>query len=286
MKNRFKTIIYLTLFMGILMLVGGWLGGQMGLIMAFVFALVTNFSAYWFSDKIVLRMHRAQPVNPEHPLYEMVKRLSDRARIPTPKVYLLPIPGYNAFATGRNPSHAAVAVTQGLYESLNEDELEGVVAHELAHIKHYDTLIMMVAATLASTLMFVINMAKWAAIFGIGRADDEGPGLLEVLALTIIGPLVALLIQSAISRSREFLADGGAAKITGSPYGLARALAKLERFNEQSHGTLTSPQTAHLFIVNPLFGNNVVTKLFCTHPPIQARIETLLGKEQARTIQL
>lgn len=282
MGNRLKTGFFLTLFAVLLMAVGSWLGGQQGLIIAFVFSILINAVTYWFSDKIVLKMYHAQPISESHPLYETVRNLAQRANLPTPRVYVLPVNGYNAFATGRNPNHAAVAITKGLYESLRQDELEGVLAHELAHIKNRDTLIMVIAATMASTLMFMISMAKWAAIFGIGRSSDRnGPGLLEIIALSIIGPLVAILIQAAISRSREYIADKTGAKIAGSPYGLAKALAKLERFNKRVPQDQANPQTAHLFIVNPL-SSGLFIKLFGTHPPVQDRIKALLGEEQAR----
>lgn len=283
MKNKMKTAFLLTLFAAVLMFAGAQLGGESGLIIAFAIAIVTNLFAYWFSDKIVLAMYRAQPVNVGQPLYETVKRLAQRAQIPTPKVYILPGPGYNAFATGRNPSHASVAVTQGLHELLNQEELEGVIAHELGHVRNYDTLIMVVAATMASTLMFLVNMAKWAAIFGGSNRDNRDHGWAYILAMSIMGPLVALLIQSAISRSREFLADETGARIAGSPHGLARALAKLERSNHMMGAPHASPQTAHLFIVNPLSGATLL-KLFSTHPPIKARITALLGPTQARAL--
>jgi heat shock protein HtpX len=284
MKNSIKTIFFLTLFALLLMAVGGWLGGQQGLILGFGFSLFTNALAYWFSDKIVLAMYRATPVSENHPLFETVRQLAHRAHLPVPRVYLLPIEGFNAFATGRNPKHAAVAITQGLYDQLNQQELEGVIAHELAHIKNYDTLIMVIAATLASTLMFLINMAKWAAIFGVGRqGDDRGPGFLEILALSIIGPIAALMIQSAISRSREFIADAAGSKMAGGPHGLANALVKLERLNRRIPHDTASPQTAHLFIVNPL-SSNLLIKLFSTHPPVQERIRALVGETQARAM--
>jgi heat shock protein HtpX len=283
MKNRVKTVFFLTLFAVVLMAVGGWLGGQTGLIFAFAFSLLTNAFAYWFSDKIVLKMYKAQPVDTSHPLYETVRRLATRAGLPTPKVHLLNTPGHNAFATGRNPQHASVAITKSLLEILSQEELEGVMAHELGHIKNYDTLIMVVAATMASTLMFIVNMAKWGAIFGMAGRGERGPNLFHVIAMSIIGPMVALMIQAAISRSREFLADETGAKIAGSPHGLARALAKLERANQFVKAPQASPQTAHLFIVNPLIGSSFV-KLFGTHPPIEERIQALLGQSQARNL--
>jgi len=216
MGNTVKTALLLGLLSGVLLALGEWLGGSSGLILAFVIAVAMNFGSYWFSDKIVLRMYRAQPVGPEHPLHGITARLAQRANLPMPKVYVIPDDSPNAFATGRNPRHAAVAATTGLLRFLDEPEIEGVIAHELAHVKHRDILISSVAATVAATIMMVSRMAQWAAIFGgFGRDDEQGSNPLALLATIIVAPLAAMLIQAAISRSREFAADRGAVAIAG-----------------------------------------------------------------------
>ena len=276
MGNTVKTALLLGLLSGLLLALGEWLGGSSGLIFAFVIAVAMNFGSYWFSDKIVLRMYRAQPVGPEHPLYGMTARLAQRANLPMPKVYVIPDDSPNAFATGRNPRHAAVAATTGLLRFLDEPEIEGVIAHELAHVKHRDILIGSVAATVAATIMMVSRMAQFAAIFGgFGRDDGEGSNPLVLLATIIVAPLAAMLIQAAISRSREFAADRGAVAIAGNPYGLAGALKKIEAA-QQRIPLDANPATAHMFIMMPLSGRGML-KLFSTHPPTGQRIRALLG---------
>ncbi len=273
--NTFKTVVLMSSMMILLLIVGSTLGGEQGIIIAFVISLALNFGSYWFSDKIVLRLYRATPATQSsHPGYHAaVARLAAQAGLPMPNVYVLPSEAMNAFATGRNPEHAAVAVTEGLLRTLRPDELEGVIAHELAHVQNRDILTGTIAATLVGTITFVARMAGWAAIFGGGRDRRESNGFAD-LAMLIIAPLAAVLIQMAISRSREFAADAGAARITGSPLSLANALRKLEQASDRRIGMSANPSTAHLFIVNPLRGGGIM-KLFSTHPPIEERIERL-----------
>ena len=276
--NTIKTGILLGALTGLLMLIGGWFGGQNGVVIAFFFAVVMNFGSYWFSDKIVLSMYHAQPVSegeaPE--LYATVKNLALRASIPMPKVYIIPGDTPNAFATGRNERHAVVAVTEGILRILNRDELEGVIAHELTHIRNRDILIGSIAATLAGAIVMLANMAQWAAMFGGGRSDDDeggGGNIIGLIVMAILAPLAASLIQMAISRSREYMADEGGAKISGKPYGLAGALEKLSRASKAIPMD-ANPSTAHMFIVNPLTGRSLMN-LFSTHPPIEERIARL-----------
>jgi len=275
--NTFKTAILLGALTGLLMLIGGWFGGQNGVIIAFFFAVIMNFGSYWFSDKIVLSIYHAQPVSegeaPE--LHAMVKNLALRASIPMPKVYIIPGDTPNAFATGRNEQHAVVAVTEGILRILSRDELEGVIAHELTHIRNRDILIGSIAATLAGAIVMLANMAQWAAMFGGGRDDDEGGGsnIFSLIIMAVLAPIAATLIQMAISRSREYLADAGGAQISGKPYGLAGALEKLSRAS-QAIPMNANPSTAHMFIVNPLTGRSLMN-LFSTHPPIEERIARL-----------
>ncbi len=276
--NTIKTGILLGALTGLLMLIGGWFGGQNGVVIAFFFAVVMNFGSYWFSDKIVLGMYHAQPVTeaeaPE--LYTIVKNLTLRASMPMPRVYIIPGDTPNAFATGRNEQHAVVAVTEGLLRILNRDELEGVIAHELTHIRNRDILIGSIAATLAGAIVMLANMAQWAAMFGGGRHDDNeggGSNIFGLILMAILAPLAASLIQMAISRSREFMADEGGARISGKPYGLAGALEKLSRAS-RSIPMDANPSTAHMFIVNPLTGRSLMN-LFSTHPPIEERISRL-----------
>ena len=277
MGNTVKTALLLGLLSGLLLALGEWLGGAGGLMFAFVIAVAMNFGSYWFSDRIVLRMYRAQPVGPEHPLHGITARLAQRANLPMPKVYVIPDDSPNAFATGRNPKHAAVAATTGLLRFLDEPEIEGVIAHELAHVKHRDILIGSVAATVAATIMMVSRMAQFAAIFGGfgGRDDGEGSNPLALLATIIVAPLAAMLIQAAISRSREFAADRGAVAIAGNPYGLAGALKKIDAA-QQRIPLDANPATAHMFIMMPLSGRGMLS-LFSTHPPTERRIRALLG---------
>ena len=277
MGNSVKTVVLLGLLSGLLLVIGELLGGQFGLLLAFVIAVAMNFGSYWFSDRIVLRMYRAEQVGPEHPLHQMTEHLASRAGLPPPKVYVIPDDSPNAFATGRNPQHAVVAATRGILHMLDREELEGVIAHELAHVKHRDILIGSVAATIAATVMMVARMAQFAALFGgLGHRDDgeEGSNPLALLATIILAPLAAVLIQSAISRSREFAADRGAARIVGSPHGLVRALRKIDAGSRRLPLD-ASPATAHMFIVKP-FSRGRVMSLFSTHPPTERRVERLL----------
>ncbi|MCX5825034.1 MAG: zinc metalloprotease HtpX [Deltaproteobacteria bacterium] len=276
--NTIKIGLLLGALTGLLMLIGGLFGGQQGVVIAFIFAMVMNFGSYWFSDKIVLRMYNAQAVS-EHEapeLYATVKNLALKASMPMPRVYIIPGDTPNAFATGRNEQHAVVAVTEGILRILGKDELEGVIAHELTHIRNRDILIGSIAATLAGAIVMLAHMAQWAAMFGgAGRDDDEGGGsnIVGLILMAVLAPIAATLIQMAISRSREYLADAGGAKISGKPYGLASALEKLSRAS-QTMPMEANPSTAHMFIVNPLTGRSLMN-LFSTHPPIEERIARL-----------
>ena len=275
--NVIKTTILMTGLTLLFILAGGALGGRGGMMMAFILACVMNLGAYWFSDKIVLRMYGAQEVSPAQApqLYGVVNELALQAQMPMPKVYIIPQEAPNAFATGRNPQHAAVAVTEGIMKILSREELAGVLAHELAHIKHRDILIGTIAATIAGAISMLANMAQWAMIFGGRRDEDEEGGghPLVAIAMMIIAPIAAMLIQMAISRSREYLADAGGASISGNPLYLAAALKKLQR-GVQLTPMEANPATAHMFIVNPLTGGGLM-KLFSTHPPIEERVERL-----------
>ena len=275
MNNSVKTVLLLGLLSGVLLALGELLGGAQGLVVAFGFAIVMNFVSYWFSDKIVLRMYGAQEVGPEHKLSQVVRRLSMQAGLPMPRVYVIPSMSPNAFATGRNPQHAAVAATEGTLRMLDDRELEGVIAHELAHVKHRDILTSSVAATIAAAIMMVARWAGYAAMFG-GMSDrrERGANPIALLATIILAPLAALLVQSAISRSREFAADAGGAKIAGNPYGLVDALRKLEIASKQVPLD-ANPATSHMFIVNP-FSSQGLMGLFSTHPSTEKRIEALL----------
>ena len=281
--NTIKTTLLLGALTGLLMLIGGYFGGKSGVVIAFLFAMVMNFGSYWFSDKIVLRMYKAQEISesqaPE--LYGIVKNLALRGNLPMPRVYVIPENTPNAFATGRDENHAVVAVTEGITRILNRDELEGVIGHELTHIKNKDMLIGSIAATLAGAIVMLANMAQWAAIFGgVSRDDDEGGGgLIGLILMAILAPIAATVIQMAISRSREFLADAGGAKISGKPYGLAGALEKLQRAS-QAIPMDANPSTAHMFIVNPLTGGSLMS-LFSTHPPLEERIARLKSMRPA-----
>ncbi len=276
MSSGLKTALLLGTMSGLLLAIGGALGGSGGLVIAFIFALGMNGFSYWFSDKLVLRMYKAQEVGQDHQLYRMVARLAQRADLPMPKVYIIPDPSPNAFATGRDPEHAAVAVTEGILRLLPDAELEGVIAHELAHVKHRDILISTVAATLAATIMFVARMAQFAAIFGGSGSDRDrrGSNPIAMLATIILAPLAAMLIQMAISRQREFAADRGGADIVGSPTGLASALRHIDAAAKQIPFN-ASPSTAHMFIAKPFTGGGVMN-LFSSHPPMEARIKALL----------
>lgn len=276
MSNSLKTVLLLGLMTGIILWIGQLFGGPQGMAIAFVFSLLLNFGSYWFSDKIVLAMYRARPVSeadaPE--LYGIVHNIALRAGIPMPRLYIIPDESPNAFATGRNPEHAVVAVTEGILKIMNRGELEGVLAHEISHVKNRDILISSVAAALAGAIMMLANMARWTAFLGGGRdRDDGGGGILGLLFMSIVAPVAAMIIQMAISRSREFMADSTGARTIGNPLGLASALAKLERAKEVVPME-ARPETAHMFIVNPLSGRSLMS-LFSTHPPIEERIARL-----------
>jgi heat shock protein HtpX len=283
--NQFRTFLLMLVLTGLFILVGTAIGGKSGAIYAFIFAALMNFFAYWFSDKIVLRMYGAQEVSqseaPE--LYGVVAELTSKASLPMPKVYIIENDTPNAFATGRNPEHAAVAVTKGILKMLSKEELMGVIGHELSHIRHRDILISTIAATIAGAISMLASVARWGAIFGGGRSDEgEGGGgggnFLFVLLFTMVGSIAAMLIQMAISRSREYLADEGGAHLS-HPHSLAKALGKLEMAAHKIPME-ANPSTAHMFIVNPLRGGGVLS-LFSTHPPIEERIARL--EEMART---
>lgn len=274
--NGFKTAILMTIMMVLFLLVGNLIGGQSGMMVAFVISLALNFGSYWFSDKIVLKMYRAQEVTSEQypQLYNAVEDLAMKANLPMPKVYVMDNPTPNAFATGRNPDHSAVAVTTGIMKLLNKDELEGVLAHELAHVKNRDILVGTIAATLVGTITFIARMAGWAAMFSGGKDERDRGSIVGDLALMIIAPIAAVLIQMAISRSREYMADEGGSQISGKPLALASALNKLQRGNEVIPMTNAGTSSAHMFIVNPLKGKSLM-KLFSTHPPIEERVQRL-----------
>jgi heat shock protein HtpX len=268
----------------LLVLLGGALGGRGGMTMALIIAGGINFFSYWFSDKIVLRMYGAHEISEQEDprFYAVVRRLAQRAGLPMPKVYLIDSDTPNAFATGRNPEHAAVAATSGILRILSEDELAGVMAHELAHVKNRDILISTIAATFAGAITYLAHMAQWAAMFGGGRSNDDegGGGFFGMILMAILAPIAAMLVQMAISRSREFGADAGGASICGNPLSLANALQKLEMGNRQIPMQQASAATAHMFIVNPLTGGGLMS-LFSTHPPMQERVARL--QEMSRT---
>ena len=276
MGNLVKTTLLLGLLTGLFIAIGGWLGGESGMVVAFGAALLMNLASFWFSDRIVLAMYGAQPL-PEHeaPLvHRIVRNLATRAGIPMPRLYLLPSPTPNAFATGRSPQHAAVAVTVGILRLMDEEELEGVLAHELSHVLNRDILVSTIAATLAGAIMMLVNMARWGAMFGGHRDDEEGgTNPIALIFMIIVAPLAALLIQMAVSRAREYGADASGAGLTRNPHGLASALAKLHQASQMVPMD-ASPATAHLFIVNPLTGRSLLS-LFSTHPPIEERIARL-----------
>ena len=278
MGNLIKTGFLLVVLTCLLILIGGAVGGRQGMAIAFVLALVMNAGSYWFSDRIVLGMYGAQPVTEaEAPqLYRIVRQLAAEARIPVPPIYIIQDDSPNAFATGRNPQHAAVAVTEGILRIMNEEELRGVLAHELSHVKNRDTLIMTIAATIAGAITYLAQMAQWAAIFGGGRRSDENGGggsAIGALLMAILAPFAAMLIQMAISRSREYQADASGAQLCHRASGLAQALQKLDTASRQVPMD-AAPATAHLFIVNPLTSGGLAS-LFSTHPPIEERIARL-----------
>lgn len=274
--NQIKTLLLMSVLTVLVVLIGRGIGGQSGMMMALIFALIMNGGSYWFSDKIALSMTGAQPLSKHDniEIYAMVEKLTTNARIPMPRLYITPSAQPNAFATGRNPEHSAVAVTQGLLNILNREELEGVIAHELAHIKNRDVLISTIAAVMAGVIITMANWAQWALMFGVGNSDEEeGSGLLASLPLIILGPIAAMLVQMAVSRSREYLADSTGARIVGHSRGLANALLKLD---QSSRGIPmdVNPAASHLFIVNPLSAQRLMN-LFSTHPSIEDRVSRL-----------
>jgi heat shock protein HtpX len=277
MSNIFKTGLLLAVLTAMLVLIGGAIGGRQGMVVAFFFAVVMNFFSYWFSDKIVLAMYQAQPVDEAAAprLYGIVRRLATRAGLPMPRVYIVPTDTPNAFATGRDPEHAVIAVTEGIMRILDEEELEGVLAHELSHVKNRDVLISTIAATLAGAITYLAHMAQWGAMFGgRGHSDDEGgTNPIAAIFMAILAPIAAMLVQMAVSRSREYQADATGAHIAGKTWGLAKALEKLQRA-QQVMPMNANPATAHLFIVNPLSGRSLMT-LFSTHPPLEERVARL-----------
>jgi heat shock protein HtpX len=276
MSNIFKTGLLLAVLTAMLVLIGGAIGGQQGMILAFFFAVAMNFFSYWFSDKIVLSMYGAQPIEESQApaLYAMVRRLATRAQIPMPRVYLIPNDTPNAFATGRSPEHSAIAVTEGIMRVLDQDELEGVLAHELSHVKNRDILISTLAATLAGAITYLAHMAQWSAMFGGRRDDDEGgSNPIAMIAMAIVAPIAAMLVQMAVSRAREYQADATGAHLAGRTWGLAKALEKLQ-MAQQVAPMNANPATAHLFIVNPLSGQALMS-LFSTHPPLEQRVARL-----------
>jgi heat shock protein HtpX len=281
MTNTVKTALLLGVLSAVFIFIGEILGGAQGATLGFVFAAVTNFGSYWFSDKIVLRMYGAQEVDRSHRLHAIVSRLAERAGLPQPRCYVIADPSPNAFATGRNPEHAAVAATEGILRLLDDEELEGVLGHELAHVKHRDILISSVAATLAAAIMMVARFAMfWGAGWGGARDNDrEGGNPLALLAMLIVAPLAALFIQTWISRTREFAADAGGAAIAGSSLGLVSALRKIEAAS-LAVPLDANPATAHMFIIKP-FSTSGLRSLFSTHPPTEQRIAALLGQSRA-----
>jgi heat shock protein HtpX len=279
MGNTFKTAFLLTLLTLLLMFIGRVFGGQNGMLLALAFAAVLNFVSYFYSDKIALKMYRAQPVTREElpRAYATVERLTQKIGIPMPKIYVIPNDSPNAFATGRNPQHASVAVTQGILNLLNDEELEGVLAHELGHVNNRDILISSVAATVAGAITMLASMGRFAFMFGgMGSRDERRGGGIGALFMLILAPIAASLIQLAVSRSREYQADATGAHFTGNPYALASALAKLDAYSRRLPMQAT-PSTAHLFIIQPFLGMSFGS-LFSTHPPIAKRIERLTGR--------
>ena len=280
MGNWFKTTLLLGIMTAIIVWIGRLFGGQQGMILAFILAMGMNFFSYWYSDKIVLKMYRARDASPrDNPeLYAMVRRIAERAGLPFPRICIIPENSPNAFATGRNPEHAVVAVTEGLLNYMDRDEIEGVLSHEMAHIKNRDILIGSIAATMAGAIMILSSMARWSAFLGGGSDVDEGGGLggIGLIVMSILAPIAAMLVQMAISRSREYHADATGAGFVGQPQGLANALEKLGAYSRKLPMP-SRPNTAHMFIVNPLSGGNLAN-LFSTHPPLEERIARLRGK--------
>jgi len=278
MGNNLKTVMLLGLMTGLFLWVGNHFGGPQGLVIALLFAGGMNFFSYWYSDKIVLKMYRAKEVSSQQApqLHRIVEELSQKANLPKPKIYIIPTENPNAFATGRNPKHSAVAVTEGILRILNHEEIEGVLAHELSHVKNRDTLISVVVATMAGVIMMLSRMAMWIGMFGGfgGDRDDEGGGIVGLLAMMILTPIAAMIIQMAISRSREYKADESAAKITKKPWALASALKGLHSASSRRPLKDANPATSHMFIVNPLSGKGLIN-LLSTHPPVEERVKRL-----------
>jgi heat shock protein HtpX len=274
MTSIVRTTLLLSALTGLMLLIGLALGGRTGMLFALILSIIFNFGSYWYSDKIVLRMYHAQEVTPDQApeIYGIVRDLAQRDQMPMPKVYIVNTPMPNAFATGRNPAHAAVAVTSGILKILDRNELSGVIAHELSHVKNRDTLISAMAATIAGVITYMAQMAQWSLLFGGGR-DDDGGNIIGALATIILAPIAAMIIQMAISRGREFEADASGAKLTGRPMALASALAKLDRASGSTRVDI-NPSTAHMFIVNPLKGRSI-SSLFSTHPATEERIRRL-----------
>ncbi|MGA2005526.1 MAG: zinc metalloprotease HtpX [Terriglobales bacterium] len=281
MSNILKTTLLLTVMTLLFMLAGQAFGGERGMFMALIFAAIMNFVSYFFSDKIALAAYRAQPITRDQlpRVYNIVERLSQKVGLPMPKVYLIPSDSANAFATGRNPNHASVAVTQGILGLLNDDELEGVIAHELGHVRNRDILISSIAATLAGAITWLAHIARWGMIFGGfgGRDGEDRGGGIAALIMMFLAPFAAVLIQLAVSRSREYGADDTGAHWTGNPYALASALAKIENYSRRAP-LVATPSTAHLFIIQPFLGGMSFGNLFSTHPPTAKRIERLTGR--------
>lgn len=273
--NDMRTFVLLAALTALLLVLGNILGGHSGLMIALVMAFIMNVGSYWFSDSIVLKMYKAQPLDPSNPVYQILHELAQKAHIPMPKAYLIDDPTPNAFATGRNPEHAAIAVTRGILQSLSKEELTGVLAHEMAHVVHRDTLIGTVSATIAGAISSFANIFMWTSAAG-GHQQEDRPNPLVAMLMVFLAPIAAGLIQMAISRSREFEADKGGAEICGQPLWLASALAQLENANRESviEEAETHPATAHIFTVNPLHGAKL-SQMFATHPPIAERIERL-----------
>ena len=280
MGNLIRTTVLLTAMTALMLVIGQLLGGSQGMAIALIIAGVMNFASYWYSDKIILKMYQAQEITPDsaHELYGIVHRLAQKAGLPVPKIFIIPQDAPNAFATGRNPDHAVVAVTHGLLNLLDEKEITGVLAHELAHVKNRDILIGSIAATMAGAIMMLASMARWGAIFGGGRSGDDegGTGIIGLIAISIVAPMAAVIIQMGISRSREYLADETGAAISGNPEGLACALEKLGSYSQRLPMD-DNPSTAHIFTVSPLSGSGLMN-LFSTHPPLENRIARLRGK--------
>ncbi len=281
MGNQIRTLFLLTGLTLLIIVIGNLIGGRSGMVIALLLAGGMNFFSYWYSDKIVLKMYRAQEVTESQApdLYRIVAELSRDAGLPMPRLYIIPQEAPNAFATGRNPSHAVVAVTDGLMRLMDREEIKGVLAHELAHVKDRDILVSTIAATMAGAIMVLANIARWSAIFGGGDDDEGGLGIFGLIAMSIIAPIAAMVIQMAVSRSREYLADAEGAKIAGHPEGLARALEKLGAYSGRLPMN-ADPSTAHMFIVNPLSGSRLAS-IFSTHPPLEERIAKLRGGRAA-----